>query len=180
MKRIGTLVILSFAFNFLTAQESLIAGLQNEKEVRLYNSTDEKSANDEKRYVFKDYNLNSKPKGEVETHFMGDTIAVKWTLFNELYTRKTEVTIGFGSSYTETLKPAVFNAVYRMNTFYKKAIGRKTINVEIAKKQFSWILDCAIAICHSPDSSEFELALAKIKNPDQLLNLFNKVKIEKI
>ncbi|TRZ74279.1 MAG: hypothetical protein D4R97_04280 [Bacteroidetes bacterium] len=67
-----------------------------------------------------------------------------------------------------------------MNAYYKKALKRKIISEVDAEKQFNWILDCAIAICHCSDSADFELALAKIKDPDQIAILFKRVKIEKI
>jgi len=178
MKRFISLVVLSFIFTISNAQESLIAGLQTEKKARLSDPSDDKTVNSEKRFVFKVYGENGTPKDEVEPHFMGTEIAKKWTMVNELYLRKTDVSIGFTKSYTETVKPSILNAVYRMNSYYKKALSRKSINEEEAKKQFSWILDCAIAICHCPDSADFEQTLAKAKEPDQIMKLFQRVKIE--
>lgn len=179
MRHIITLVVLSFAFTITNAQENLTAALHTEKKIRSSDLPDEKTAKSEKQFVFKVYSCNSTPEGEVETHYMGDAIAVKWTMVNELYIRKTEVSVGFGSSYTETFKPSILNAVYRMNAYYKKALSHKTIAEDDAKKQFSWILDCAITICYCPDSADFEQALAKTKEPDQIVSLFNLVKIEK-
>ncbi|NEW83002.1 MAG: hypothetical protein GZ094_11635 [Mariniphaga sp.] len=177
MKQIIILVALSFVLTFSYAQEDLFAVLQTEKKVKLFDPSHEKETNSEKRFVFKVYGDNGSPKGEVEPHYLGNEIAEKWTIVNELYVRKTDVSIGFGSSYSETFKPSILNAVYRLNTYYKKALSRKTISEDEAKKQFSWILDCAIAICYCSDSADFELALAKAKETDQIVELFYMVEI---
>jgi len=178
MRRFISLVVLSLIFTITDAQESLFATLQTEKKARLTDPSDDKTLKGDKLYVFKVYGENGKPKGEIEPHFMGNAIAEKWAMVNELYLHKTEVSIGFGTSYTETFKPSILNAVYTMNTYYKKALKRKTIREDDAQKQFVWILDCAIEICHCSDSKDFELALAKAKNAFQILSLFNSVKIE--
>ena len=178
MRRFISLVVLSLIFTITNAQESLIAALQTEKKARLTDPSDDKTLKGDKLYVFKVYGENGKPKGEIEPHFMGKVVAEKWAMVNELYLHKTDVNIGFGSSYTETFKPSILNAVYMMNTYYKKALKRKTISENEAQKQYVWILDCAIGICHSSDSKDFELALAKAKDAFQILSLFNSVRLE--
>jgi len=65
-----------------------------------------------------------------------------------------------------------------MNTYYKKVLKRKTRHKDEAQKQYVWILDCAIEICHCSDSGDFKLALEKAKVAFQILRLFNSVKIE--
>ena len=179
MKKIIAFVALIFLFVSANAQDRFLAGFSTEKTVRVFNSGNEKDVKNEKCYSFKVYAGNDIPKGDIEPHYLGSEIAGKWSLVNELYLKKSEVNMGFSSTYTETVKPAILNAVYKMNAFYKKALNRKTIKVDEAQKQFSWILDCAIAIFYCSDSAEFELALAKTKDPNQIAKLFNSVKIEK-
>jgi len=65
-----------------------------------------------------------------------------------------------------------------INTYYKKAPKRKRILGVDAQKQYTWILDCGIGICHCSDSKDFELALLKAKDVFQILNLFDSVGIE--
>lgn len=179
MKRIIILILFSIVFICSKAQERLIATVKTEKGTGLFNPSDIKTVNNEKKYVFKVYGVNSIPKGEVESHFLGNEIAVKWALVNELYLRKSDVNIGFGSTYSETLKPSILNAVYRMNSYYKKGLNKKTISETDALKQFSWILECSISICHCPDTKDFENALSKTKEPDQIINLFGAVVLDK-
>ena len=179
MRRLTISIVLLLVFICSNAQESMIAKVKTEKSTGFFNPSDIKTVNNTKKYVFKVYGVISIPKGDVESHFLGNEIAVKWALVNELYLRKSDVSIGFGSSYSETLKPSILNAVYRMNSYYKKGLNKKTIKETEAIKQFSWILDCSISICHCPDTKDFENALAKIKDPDQIINLFGDVELDK-
>jgi hypothetical protein len=164
---------------FSNAQESFVAPVKVDDGNGIVNPSDIKTVNSEKKFVFKVYGVSATPKGEVESHYLGNEIAVKWALVNELYLRKSNVNIGFGSTYSETLKPSILNAVYRMNTYYKKGLIRKNIGESEAKKEYAWILDCSIAICHCPNTTEFEKELTKTKEPDQIVNLFNSVVLEK-
>jgi len=91
MKRFISLVILSLIFSISYAQESLIAGLQTEMNARLSDPSDDKTVNCGKLFVFKVCGENSKPKGEIEPHFMGKVITEKWAMVNELYLHKTIV-----------------------------------------------------------------------------------------
>lgn len=179
MLRITILLVFLFSFNCIKAQKQSDTSLLAEKEAGYSNSKDEIRGHSGKKYRFTIYSVNENPKGEVESHYMGKEIAEKWTLVNELYLRKSDVHIGFGSTYSETIKPSILNAVYRMNAHYKKVLNRKIISESEAKRQFSWILDCAIAICYCPESAEFESALTKTRDPDQIIEIFNAVELEK-
>ena len=139
-----------------------------------------KPENDNKQFIFKIYDISSSPKKEVDSHFLGDEIAEKWASVTELYLRKGEISVGFGTSYTEMVKPSVFNAVNRVNNYYKKAVHKGIVKQEEAQKQFSWILDCALAAFHCDETANFELALMKAKDPEQIIQLFHSVKIEKL
>ena len=139
-----------------------------------------KTGGNDVQFVFRIYPTASEPKGEVESHFLGDEIAEKWTLVNELYLRKGDISVGFSTSYTEVVKPSVFNAVCKMNSYYKKALSKGLLNREEAQTQFMWILDCALAAFASDETKNFESALMKAKAPEQINQIFRAVKIEKI
>ncbi|MGV8093561.1 MAG: hypothetical protein AB2L24_17005 [Mangrovibacterium sp.] len=133
---------------------------------------------DNEKFIFKVYDIPVIPQGDTEPHFLGDEIAGKWTVVNELYLQKGEISIGFGTSYTDIAKPAVFNAVCRINNYYKKAVGKGMISREDARVQFSRILDCTIAAFHCDETEKFETALMKVRDADQLIRIFGSVKIE--
>lgn len=178
MKRIQFIILALLAISPLFAQQNLIA-LQPVKEIQADRKVSKPAGNNE-QFVFKVFGTNDTPKGEIEPHFLGDEIASKWTVVNELYLRKGEVSVGFGTTYTETVKPSVFNAVCRLNNHYKKAVNKGLIQREVAQEQFSRILDCTVAIFHCSETGKFETALMKVKDPEQIIQLFNSVRIEKI
>jgi len=178
MKKIHLIILAFLALSPVFAQQNLIA-LQPVKETPEERKPSKPESNNE-QFVFKIYSTTDTPKGEIEPHFLGDEIARKWTLVNELYLRKGEVSVGFSTSYTETVKPSVFNAVCKMNNYYKKAVNKAMVDKEDAREQFLQILDCAIAAFQSDETAKFETALIKVKNPDQIILLFNSVKIEKL
>ncbi|MFA5330351.1 MAG: hypothetical protein WC384_21340 [Prolixibacteraceae bacterium] len=178
MKKIQFIILAFLAISPVFAQQNLIA-LQSVKETPEERKPSKPESNHE-QFVFKVYNTSDMPKGEIDPHFLGDEIASKWTVVNELYLRKGEVSVGFSTSYTETVKPSVFNAVYRLNNHFKRAVNKGLIQREEAQKQFSWILDCAVAIFHCDETGKFETALMKVKDPEQIIQLFNSVRIEKI
>lgn len=134
---------------------------------------------DNDKFIFRVYDTTVvTPQGETEPHFLGDEIAEKWTVVNELYRQKGEISVGFGTSYTEIAKPAVFNAVCRINNYYKKAVSKGMMSGDDARSQFSRILDCAIAAFHCDKTEKFETALMKVRDADQLIRIFGSVKIE--
>ena len=178
MKKIHFVIWVFLAISPVFAQQNLIA-MQPVKEIQTDRKVS-KPVNNNEQFVFKIYSTSDTPKGEIEPHFLGDEIARKWTAVNELYLRKGEVSVGFSTSYTETVKPSVFNAVCKMNNYYKKAVNKGMVNKEDAREQFSQILDCALAAFQYDETENFESALKKTREPEQIIQLFNKVKIEKL
>jgi hypothetical protein len=133
---------------------------------------------DKEKFIFRVYDTPVAPQGETEPHFLGNEIAGKWTVVNELYLQKGEISIGFSTSYTDIAKPAIFNAVCRINNHYKKAVGKGMMSREDARAQFSKILDCAIAAFHCDETEKFETTLMKVRDAVQLIRIFGSVKIE--
>lgn len=178
MKKIQFIILAFLALSPVFAQQNLIA-LQPVKETPTDRKVSKPVSNNE-QFVFKVYSTSDTPKGEIEPHLLGDEIAGKWTLVNEMYLRKGEISVGFSTSYVETVKPSVFNAVCKVNNYYKKAVNKGLIQQEEAQKQFSRILDCAVAIFHCDETEKFESALLKIREPEQIIQLFNSIRIEEI
>ncbi len=178
MKKI--LILTGLLITFLASTASINPDVINPVKETPEERPKQASAGNEVVFVFRVYDTANEANGEIESHFLGDEIAAKWTLVNELYLRKGEISVGFSTSYTEIAKPSVFNAVCKMNNYYKKAIGKGLINKEDAQQQFKWILDCALAAFASDETKSFEAALMKAKSPEQINQLFQAVKIEKL
>lgn len=115
-----------------------------------------------------------------EDHFLGDAIAKKWNTFQKNYTRVYDVEIGLTSSGSEIRKPAVFKAVERANRFVKKACRNKTMDTDKAIAVMAHILDCANVICFEEDTEAFEKKAKEAKTGEEVIDLFNRVKLEKM
>lgn len=133
----------------------------------------------ERKYVFNVY-------GEIpvmettfeEKHFLGDALSDKWNTFCKNYTRVYEVSVGLSGAAVEIEKPSVYNAVQKVNKYYKKAVKSKRISKEEAIRTLSHILDCANVICMEHETKAFEEAIAEVKDPEQIIILFKNVELK--
>lgn len=113
-----------------------------------------------------------------EEHFLGDAIAKKWNTFLKNYTRVYDVEIGLTDSGSEIRKPAVFKAVERANRYVKKAWRNKTMDTDKAVTVMAHILDCANVICFDDNTEAFEKKAKEAKTGEEVIDLFNRVKLE--
>jgi len=102
-------------------------------------------------------------------HFFGEEIAGKWAYLNSIYVRRQEVEVGFGAAHTEIYKPAVFNAINRLNRHYRR---QSEPNNATARAEFLHALNCAIAVFFEEDTDAFEQALSSVRKPEELLQVF--------
>lgn len=115
--------------------------------------------------------------GDVETHFLGQEVAEKWAYINSIYIRRQEVEVGFGASYAETYKPAVFNAVSRLNRHYRKSVDKQPGNSATARAAFIHVLNCAIAIYFEEETESLENALNGVRKPEDILAVFQQIEL---
>jgi hypothetical protein len=143
--------------------------LSGPEEVNLYN----------KGYVYEVYDSISSSKSVFEEeHFLGGKLSEKWNSFNQNFTRVFDVKIGLSKSAVEIQKPSVYNAVIKVNNYYKKAVRKGTISKDEAEHKLSHIFDCANVICFSYNTSDFENAVKNVKSPEDIISLFDKVVIK--
>jgi hypothetical protein len=141
------------------------------------------SANTESRphYLFTIYGAIPNPKVTFEEeHFLGGELTAKWNAFNQNYTHVYSVSIGPSTSSAEIVKPAVYNAVNKVNAYYKKAVRKGLISKEEAIRKLSHIFDCANVICFDDQSVSFEHAVNKAASPEEIIALFDCVDIKVI
>lgn len=112
-----------------------------------------------------------------EDHFLGGKITEKWNTFTANYTHTYDMSIGFTDSMTEIAKPAVYNAVLKVNKHYRKALRKGLITKEIASQEMAHVLDCANVVCFEGDTGDLEAALSKAANPQEIIAVFNQVRL---
>jgi hypothetical protein len=179
MKNLFFLLIIGL-FPFFGVMAQNVANDNNLAQVGMASVVEEsatKIRTESNRYVFESNNQYLTPKGEIEPHFLGDDVAAKWTLVNELFLRKSEVSIGFGASYTETVKPSVLNALYKINAHFKKQVNKNSELKNELAQQFAHILTCAVAVYYADNSQQFEAELARSRDVKAVLSAFEKVEL---
>lgn len=113
--------------------------------------------------------------GEVEPHFLGDSIAVRWSAFQAAYIRSVDLSVGFSNSDIDIFKPAVFNSIEKINRFLKKKLSRREISEKDAISLLMHILNCSLVIVYEPETDVFEAALNRAKYPEKQIEIFRKV-----
>jgi hypothetical protein len=132
-------------------------------------------------YLFTIYGSIPNPKTTFEEeHFLGGELTAKWNAFNQNYTHVYSVSIGPSTSNTEIVKPAVYNAVNKVNAYYKKVVRKGLVSREEAARKLSHIFDCANVICFDDQSVPFEHAVNKVSSPEEIIALFDCVDIKVI
>lgn len=115
-----------------------------------------------------------------EEHFLGNAIASKWNPFLANYTQEYEMKVGLSNSVIEIQKPAIYNAVTKVNKHLKKIIRKGLISESDAQQKLGHILDCANVICFENETREFEQALLDSKEPSDIIALFETVVLQKL
>jgi len=130
-------------------------------------------------YVYQVYGYIPTPNSAFEEeHYLGGALSAKWNTFNQTYTHVYDVKVGFTNSAVEISKPSVYNAVIKVNNYFKKAVKKGMVTREEATRSLSHIFDCANVICFNPNTTTFEHAAEKTKTPEEIIGLFEKVRIE--
>jgi hypothetical protein len=181
MKKILSVALLICAFADVTsAQETKdIAMLIN---VSTTNTSTESnsstSGNVEAKYTLDSYGSTPSLKNAFEDeHFLGGETSLKWNIFQQNYKRVYEQTVGFSGSSVEILKPTVFNAVNKVNNYYKKLVNNNPENKEEATKVLNHILDCANLLCYEEDTKRIETDIKNAKTNQDIVLVFASIHI---
>jgi hypothetical protein len=181
IKKILSVALLICAFaEFASAQQtSDIAMLTNEST----NSTATEasistSSNVEAKYTLDSYGSTTKLKTAFEDeHFLGGETSLKWNLFQQNYKRVYEQTVGLSGSSVEIIKPTVFNAVNKVNNYYKKLLNSNPENKEQVTGVLNHILDCANLLCFEENTKKIEAELKKAKSGQEIVQVFASIRI---
>lgn len=181
MKKIMSLLCFVVAVASVSAQhnETLAmntAGFQTEKNVE--NVSENVSTTTTFKYVLDSYGITAK-KDVVfaEDHFLGKEISDKWNMFMQNYKRVYEQSVGFSDSSVEIVKPVIFNAVNKINAYYKKMLKSASLSKTDMINGMGHVLDCANLLCYENDTRNIETDIKNAKSPEQMLQVFASIHI---
>lgn len=112
-----------------------------------------------------------------EKHYLGGAVTEKWNTFLASYTNTYEVSVGLSSANVEIRKPSIYNAVIRANKYVKKQLKDNLMTREEAVATMTHILDCANVFVLDSDTQRFEQSAAQARSGEQVVSLFNTVKL---
>ena len=136
------------------------------------------SGNTEAKYTLDSYGSTQTLKNAFEDeHFLGVETSLKWNLFQQSYKRVYEQSVGLSGSSVEILKPTVFNAVNKVNNYYKKLVNNKTADKKQISDILNHILDCANLLCYEEDTKSIETDIKNAKTIPDIVLVFASIHI---
>ncbi len=121
----------------------------------------------------KSFDLNAILKENVSEHFLGDLVSRKLFLLETKYTYRFEIIPGNPQTRTVVRKPAIYEAVLKIERYLKKLVKKGDISVEKASTDFNKVLDVALNVL-TTDTNSFEKAIRRTEDVSALLNLLTK------
>ena len=142
-------------------------------------NTSNESASSTSEFVFQISAIPRTTQTDYSEHLLGNDVAAKWCLFEELYIRRTKTTVGISSSTLTFAKPQIYKAVSKMNNHFSKIAKNGNHSKETIAKKFAHYLDCAnVVVYYNQNTSLFESELLKARNIEQIIAIFDRVKLE--
>jgi len=180
MKRIPTIslvVLLALHVHQPVCADDLIA-LRSEKRAETKPSLPPPSELKTHQYQIDVYTKTDyKPALFEEDHFLGPEIALKWNDFQQKFKVVHEQSVGLAGKTVEIRKPAVYNAVNKINNYLKKSLKKGAIAKPEVIRIMDHVLTCSIELYSEPDTSAIEKDIMAAKNSEELVSIFESIKI---
>jgi len=121
--------------------------------------------------------LNSLNVSEFRKHQLGNEIAKRMHLLDITYTYESEVAPGSFTTKRTIRKPVIYYGIYKIEKSYRKKVKNSEISDEDAARELASYIEQAI-ILFGLDTSEFELALKNSDKIEDIVETFQRVKLE--
>ncbi|MFW5759790.1 MAG: hypothetical protein ACOCXH_02280 [Cyclobacteriaceae bacterium] len=110
----------------------------------------------------------------VSRNYLGDQIAKKFYVLQELYTYEEPGTATSPGTKTIVEKPAIYYSLKKLNKHYKKMVIKEQITEEEAVEEFEHFLNIGISIVYQ-STEEFEEFLNSHRKPEEIIVAFSSV-----
>lgn len=117
--------------------------------------------------------LNTISNDMIERHVFGETVSKKLYLLDSKYTYKVPMVPGNPQMRTIVRKPAIYDAVMKIERYLKKSVKKGAISMETASADFNKVLDVANSVC-TADTKSFEKEISSMNDVVSLVNLLTK------
>jgi len=113
----------------------------------------------------------------VSRNYLGDRIAKKFYILQELYTYEEPGTATSPGTKTIVEKPAIYYSLKKLNKHYKKMVKKDKMTEDDAVNEFEHFLNIGISIVYQP-TEEFENFLNDNRKPDEVIEAFSNVELK--
>jgi hypothetical protein len=179
MKRLLLVVLLLLPLQVLLGQD--FAANMNGTKLKTKHPANKETIAREYKWEFYSPDLDNYTKQKVSVadgERFDTSLSPLVDMFNESYTDREPIAPGNPATRIVIRKPAIYNAVRKIDKYYSKQVTHGEINSANARKGFERVLTIAIAAL-SENSQSFEDALQQNrKNPESLIAQFNQVKLK--
>jgi predicted amidohydrolase YtcJ len=173
IKKLYVLTLISLlVFNISFSQDLLSYTTESSATER--DNAEKKSPVFEFKAYPRDSYLNSITKEMAGEHLLGELIAKKIYLFNEIYTSEENLFPGNPATKTVIKKPVIYEAVKRIERDLKKSVKKGETSVSEASSILNTVLDVALNV-QTEDTRDFEKAIQNAGNTKSKIDLFTKM-----
>jgi len=110
----------------------------------------------------------------VSRNYLGDQIAKKFYILQELYTYEEPGTATSPGTKTIVEKPAIYYSLKKLNKHYKKVVKKGEMTEGEAVNEFEHFLNIGISIVYQP-TEDFEEFLSSNRKPEEIVEAFSNV-----
>jgi hypothetical protein len=121
--------------------------------------------------------LSSLKESDFRKHSLGNEIAKRMHLLDITYSFESEVAPGSFTTKRTIRKPVVYYGIYKIEKYYRKKVKNSEISEGPAVKELAGYIEQAI-ILFELNTDEFELALKESEEVEEIIETFQRVKLE--
>ena len=171
MKAILSLITIFFILSVgeITAQEAL--AMTSRGDTKTNKSNAPALPVFEFRASSAEVDLNSVSKDMIGEHTFGQLVSEKLYSLESKYTYEVPIVPGNPQTRTMIRKPAIYDAVKKIEKHLKKLVKKGEISTETASSDFNKVLDVAFNVL-TAETERFEKAIAETNDVNSLTNLF--------
>ncbi|MGK7396845.1 MAG: hypothetical protein ACNS62_19870 [Candidatus Cyclobacteriaceae bacterium M3_2C_046] len=144
-------------------------------------ANEDSSNNNDKQFVFYQQLENARDveiiEGFLTNNYLGNVIAEKLYVLQELYTYEVEGSATSPGVKTVVEKPEIYYSLKKLNNHYKKMVKKDRMTMDQAVEEYSNILNIGISIVYQK-TDEFEQYLRNFRKPEEIKNAYANVTLE--
>lgn len=175
-----TFFLLMFVLSGLSVKAQHLAMTGNKTQPDSPIEVNKTAPNKAPQFIFQNYgiDLSHHHLKDYPQHVLDNQVAKKMYAVEKIYVRHHPASVGFTDNTLEIYKPTIYNAITKLEAYYKKAVRKNQISTAEAASKLAEFLDIVYIVYYAEGTENLEKALRKAKTPQQIVDIFNSVLIK--